>query len=71
MKTQDIKPQMIVETIDFVLRKENGLKGSKHGIIVNGEIKKEGTLSKVLVAFSTESEPRYVPISRLRAKSNE
>jgi hypothetical protein len=68
MKALDIVSQMAVETIDFVLRKESGLKGAKHGVVVNGEIKKEGTQSKVLVIFSTESKPRYVPISRLRAR---
>jgi hypothetical protein len=69
MKSNEIKDKMLVETIDSTLRSCNKIKGSKQGIICNPEIKKEGTLSKVLVLFDNETEPRYVPISRLKAKN--
>ena len=69
MKADQIVDQMAVETNDSTLRRCHHLKGSKQGIVVDGKIKKEGTLSKVLVLFDGETEPRYVPISRLKARS--
>lgn len=71
MKANQITSKMAVETIDSTLRSCNRVKGSKQGVIADGEIKKKGTLSKVLVLFDGESEPRLVAISRLKAKLNE
>lgn len=68
MKANQIISKMSVETIDSTFKACNRIKGTKQGIVVNGEIKKEGTLSKVLVLFDTETEPRYVPLSRLKAR---
>jgi hypothetical protein len=70
MKANQIKEDMLVETIDSTLRSRNKIKGAKQGIIYNPEIKKDGTLSKVLVLFDKEAEPRYVPISRLKVRNS-
>ncbi len=71
MKKDQVFKGLRVETNDSALRRCNRLLGSQKGIIVDGIIKKEKTTSKILVLFDSESSPRYVAISRLKAKTND
>lgn len=70
MKSSEVIDKMLIETIDSTVRSWNKVKGAKKGIIVNTEIIKEKTQSKVLVWFDKETEPRYVPLSRIKARES-